>query len=338
MRVAHWSIWAPNRSGMYHTTQDTVLAQRDIGIECGMIDAMNGVPKTDGDFSCERYEYADLADIYLMHLAVPQPYLSDGTPLVVALHGNPLYSMQTELYGLEADNDKPFTTILNLFRRTEPTWFLSFWEEEQGAYWKLIDGMRDRLWFAPRGLRFGNRWTPDGPKRSLDGSPVIVIADQFRLFKDALSTLWGAYLYWKRNPKAQVYLFGLPPANSTQYATIERWTLAAGLHKAIGGVHDVVDYLPEVFRRADVLLTTVTGESRVALEAQACGCPVVAPWPGADAQVLEHWQPEAIADGIAAALDDSVTRDQRAERTRERYDIRKTAESLKQLYERVLSD
>jgi hypothetical protein len=33
-----------------------------------------------------------------------------------------------------------------------------------------------------------------------------------------------------------------------------------------------------------------------------------------------------------------VTRYQRAERTRERYDIRKTAESLKQLYERVLSE
>lgn len=337
MRIAHWSIWGPNRSGMYETTKDIVLAQRELGIDCGFIDAQTGATLTQGSFITDSYHYADIADVYAMHLAIPQPYLLDGTPTAIFLHGHPLYSMQTELYGLERENDKPFSTILNLMNRTERTWFVSMWEQEQGAYWSALDGMRGRLRFVPRGIEFGDRWTPDGDRRDLDGSPCIVIADQFRLFKDALSVLFGALAYWRRNPRARVYLFAMPPENSQPRIALDRWTVSSELHRMIGGVSEVVDYLPEVFRRADVVLTTVTGESRVALEAQACGCPVVGPWPDADANVLDHWLPERIADGIEAALATGVTRTQRAQAVRERYPIARTALALKALYEEMLS-
>ncbi len=339
MRVAHFSIWAPHRSGMYHTTADLVTAEREAGVDAGFIDATDGRAKTDGHFSSSPARFADTADIYMLHLGIPEPYFSDGTPTIVALHGHPLYSMQIELYGLEPGNDRPFSTVLDYFSRTEPTWFVSFWQQEQAGYWSALDGARGhpRIRYIPRGIRFGDGLGETGPRRHLEGAPVIVIADQFRLFKDALPSLWGAYRYWLKNPAARVHLYGLPPRNTRARDALERWIADSQLHRCIGGMWEVVDYLPEVLRSADVLLSTVTGESRVLLEAQACGCPVVAPALAADVCVNEFWLPDRVADAISHALAPSVvTRRDRAEAVRERYDIRRTAAALKELYEEVL--
>lgn len=306
---------------------------------------MDGVAKTDGKFSSETHLWADTADVYVMHVSVPEPYYSDETPLVIMFHGAPLYSMQTELYGLEQGNPTPWNTILRYLKRQEPTWFVSLWEEEQGDYWRAVAGehQKDRLRFIPRGVRFGEEWTVDGSKRDLDGNPVIVVADQFRYFKDAIPCLFGAYQYWLHNPKARLHLFGLPEKGHPARETIERWLAESELHRMIGSVNGIVNYLPEVFRAADVLLSTVPGESRVALEAQACGCAVAAPWPGADATVLDFWQPERLADGIASiiwgeGIPDSCDerRKGRAAKVREVFDIRKTAEGMKALYEEIL--
>jgi len=339
MRIAHWSIWAPHRSGMYHTTADLVLGEQALGIDAALIDAVEPVEKTDGRFHSASHRFADTADIYMLHLAIPEPYMSDGTPVIVALHGHPLYSMQIELYGLEPGNDRPFSTVLSYLERTGPTWFVSFWEYEQSGYWSALDGVRDhpRVRYIPRGIRYPSELAPEGPKRNLEGSPVIVIADQFRLFKDALPALWGAYEYWLRNPAARVHLYGLPPRNSRAREALERWIGGSHLHRCIGGMHDVVDYLPEVLRSADVLLSTVTGESRLLLEAQACGCPVVAPTRAADICITDFWLPHRVADGIAHALDLSViSRKDRAETVRSRYDISRTVAALSSLYEEVL--
>ena len=341
MRVAHWGIWAPNKSGMFHTTDDLCRGEQELGIDAAIIDALSPEAKTTGRYSCVGHEYADAADIYCLHLTIPQPYYSDGTPTVVVLHGNPLYSMQLELYHLEPDNPSPFSTVLELFKRSTPTWYVSFWEEEQGAYWDALDGVRDkpRIRYLPRGIVFGDQWTPEGDKAQLEGDPVIVIADQFRLFKDALPVLWGAYHYWLRNPRARIYLYALPPAGSQTRTTLDRWIQHGQIHRCIGGMSDIVDYLPSVFRRADVLVSTVTGESRVALEAQGCGTAVVAPWPGADVELGRFWQPEEVATAIEQAVATGISaqaRRERADRTRARYDIRPCVEGMKLLFEEIM--
>jgi glycosyltransferase involved in cell wall biosynthesis len=322
---------------MYHTTKDLVEAQRAVGIDCALIDAMDPTPKTDGTFSSEGYQWADTADVYAMHLAVPEPYMNDGTPTVMFLHGHPLYSMQVELYGLEEGNGRPFTTICNYFRRTQPTRFVSFWREDQGAFWETLDAGRDRVRYVPRGIMFGDQWVPEGPQRELEGDPCIVIADQFRVFKDLLPCLYGAFLYWQRNPKARLYLYGLPPVKSRERDCLDRWLLSTGLHGAVAGMEEIVSYLPEVFRRADVLVSNVTCESRVVVEAAACGCKVVAPWENACAYVDKPWRPDHFAEAIAQAVALDTDRATIAAQTRARYDMRVAAEALKSVYEELLT-
>ena len=343
MRIAHWSIWAPNRSGMYETTRDLVVAQREIGVECGFIDAMDPSVKTAGTFSSDSNTFADSADIYGMHLAIPEPYASDGTPVIVFLHGHPLYSMQVELYGLESGNDKPWQVVLHYIRRADPVWFVNFWEDDQGDYWRAIDGVRDkpRMRFVPRGIVFGDRYTCAGPKKSFEGNPVILIADQFRLFKDALPSLYGAYHYWLRNPEARVYLYAAPPAGSKERATLESWLVNSPLHRMIGGIFEIVPDIEEAYRAADMLVSTVTCESRVVLEAHACGCPTVAPWDSAIVQPKRYWRPREVADAIEECWGsfpsrDPLAREALSTQVKEAYNIRQTAEALRDLYTEII--
>lgn len=339
-RVAHWSIWAPNRSGMYHTTKDIVTGTRAAGVDAAFIDAAQPTAKSDGTFHCEPLLWADTADVYMLHLAIPEPYMSDGTPVVMCLHGHPLYSMQIELYGTEPGNSAPFSTLLGYFNRKAPMWFVSFWEREQRGYWTPLDDVRKgtRVRYIPRGIDFtGSDLGVHGQKCDLSGRPAIVIADQFRLFKDAIPSIWGAYHYWRENTDARVHLYAMPGVGTKPRETLDRWLKETGIHRCIGSVNEVTPYLPSVLRSADVLVSTVTGESRVLVEAQACGCPVVAPCPEADVQVNEFWLPDAMAGGIHAAIDvDPHRREARAARTQRMYPIDRTAEALVSLYEEIL--
>lgn len=341
MRIAHFSIWAPNRSGMYHTTRDIVAGTRAAGIDAGFIDSQDPTPKSDGNFAAEPLAWADTADIYMLHLGIPEPYLSDGTPIIICMHGHPLYSMQIELYGTEPGNEAPFSTLLQYFKRKAPTWFVSFWEREQSGYWTPLDDTRKhpRVRYIPRGIDFeAAGLAVDGPTVDLSGKPAIVIADQFRLFKDAIPSIWGAYNYWRSNPEARVHLYAMPPEGTKAREVLNRWLLDTGIHRCIGSVNGVTQHLPEVLRSADVLLSTVTGESRVLVEAQACGCPVVAPCPEADVQVNEFWLPDKVSAAMHCTVEHECpkSRAARAVRTKDAYRLDRTAKALAALYKEIL--
>lgn len=337
MSIAHFSIFSPNRSGMYSTTRDIVIGQKEAGIDCGFIDAMDPHPKSDGNFRTEGFKYADTADIYGLHLMVPEPYYSDGTPMAIFLHGHPFYSMQVELYGLEEGNDRPWTTIENYFGRTEKTLFVSFWEEDQKSWWDVLDGDRNRMRYARRGIYMDENMTHLGTQRDLEGSPVIVIADQFRMFKDILPVLTGAQLYCDKNPKAKIHLYGLPPTTSRERDCINRWLLASRMRYNIASLNEIVDYLPEVFRTADVLVSNVNCESRVVVEAAACGCKVVAPWEYANSYVEKPWRPDSFCNAIEKAVESKQNREQLSIETRDMFNISKTVEDLERIYNELLS-
>ena len=343
MRVAHWSLFAPGQSGMYETTKDLVIAQREAGIDSGLI-CMNSlhVSQRDGAFVTETTRYADLADIYVLHSRIEVPFYGDGTPIVFVMHGHPLYTWQSEIYGLEPGNAAPWTTSLNYFLDfANIQRAVTFWPDQLG-YWQVLDGPRaeSRLRSIPRGIVFGNRYRPDGDKALLAGSPVLVVCDSFRLFKDSLATWFGAAIFARKYPEARLHLFAMPDAGNLIGDAIRRLSSLSEMHAVVARIEGLQREVEKVFRGADILLSTVRGESCVAIEAAACGCDVITQ-SAANTHEADFRSPAAIAETIERVwLERQAEGPERRERlyaeTVEAYDITRTVEGMKAVYEELL--
>lgn len=310
MRVAHWSLFGPHVSGMYHTTKDLILAERELGIEAELLNigSVTGGQK-DGDFTTAPHSFADVADVYVLHSRVEPPYYGDGTPTVFVQHGHPLYSWQCELYKLEPGNTAPWSTSLAYYNDTRNIHrYVTMWSD-QLPYWRVLAGPAadERVRLIPRGLRLGDQFVPDGPREGLVGDPVVVIVESFRLIKDILAPLFAASEFHNRCPNARVYMFGVPDDSDPMGATFRRMIGNSNLHRCIGDVHTVHRAIDRVLRDADLLVTSSRGESRVMLEALACGCDVVCQSSDRKLPGLHEadWRsPATIADAMQAALDD----------------------------------
>lgn len=294
MRVAHWGLWAPNRSGMAETERELILAQRALGLDCGLIDAFDpDKSQTDGDFSTETFRYADGADLYCLHSHIPEypgGWGLDGTPCVCFLHGMPRYSWETEVYMLEGGNSAPMATLAGYFNETDRfKRFFTMWPT-QFATWEVCDNYRGRVRAAPNGVDL-SRWKLDGEARALAGEPALLVADQARMCKDPFVMVFGAeWFRAKLCPEAQLHIVGFPP-QGTGNRTRERWDhliAQTGLRRVVNGVTGIVDDLPTWYRGADILLTTITDESRVVKEALVSGCDVLSP-AFSTADIDESW-------------------------------------------------
>lgn len=344
MRVAHWNLFAPNASGMYETVKDIVQAQRERGLDCAMIDANNpAVVQRDGDFATETFAYADTADVYVMHSHIPAPYLGDGTPAVCCLHGMPLYSWQSECFHQERDNEAPWSQIMAYFRGGNFDRFVTFWRDHLD-WWSVFDADHggERLHYVPRPINLGDL-TLDGPAREVAGEPSILLCDQFRLCKDPGALWFGAWHFWRDHPTATVHQYALPPENSREYKACVRTLQYPTVAPMMGLVDHIIDYLPEVMRGADILLTSVPVASRVVAEAMACGCSVVSGGArgtyacnpidpqSVDAALERAWEARAKAGRDEA-------RKLYAAQARDLYDPLNTADGMIAIYEELLAD
>lgn len=342
MKIAHFSLFAPHRSGMYETTRDLVLAEREAGIEAELIDHVRCTEVLrDGTFATGTIKFADVADVYCLHAAIPQPYYGDRTPKVFVLHGHPLYTWQSELYGLEPGNPKPFSTTLMYVRDPRIDRLVTFWEDQAG-YWQVLDGQRhvNRLRVVPRGLYWGSNLRADGERANLVGDPVLVIADQFRLLKDSFALCFAAAIFARKHPGARLHLFCIPPEGTAPGDGIRDVLMNSEIRSVLGSVNEVSETVEDVFRGADILLSSVRGESRVVLEALACGCDVVAQ-SGNVASEADFRDPEHIAETIEKVwlkrqAGGEAHRQALSAKVRKRYDIRKTVAGLKAVYEELL--
>lgn len=343
MRIAHWSLFAPSQSGMYHTTRDMVEAERAAGMEAELI-CMNSVggPQRDGAFFTAPASYSNLADIYALHSRVDPPYWGDGTPIVFIAHGQPAYTWQTELFGLEPGNPAPWSTSMYYFRAPEVSRIVTFWRD-QLPFWQVLDGPRaaERVRYVPRGIVFGDRWVPEGPTMALPGDPVLIIADSLRLCKDMVTPLFAAGLFARKHPGARLHIFGIPDRGTKIGDAIHNTIEGSELRTVCTSVSPITTELEKALRCGDILLSAVRGESRVAIEAAACGMEVVT-------QSCDNtWEadfrdPEALCETIERAWEarQSAGREARrqeiARQTRERYDMARTAEGLRAVYEELV--
>ena len=347
MRVAHWSSWGPGISGMYHTTKDLVLAERRLGIEAELL-ALHAPAGglRDGDFEAAPYAFADVADVYVLHARIEPPYYGDGTPTVFLMHGHPLYSWQVEAYRTEEGNANPWTTTLFYLSDLEHVHrFVTLWPS-QLPYWDVLlgPGQRERLRCVSRGVDLSKRFVPDGERAALRGRPALLIADSWRLFKDVLAPLFACARVHQLDHDALVTLVGTPPAGSVVGQALRSTIQGSELHRAVAEVHEVRHDIERYYRAADILVTSVRGDSRVVLEALACGCDVVCQSADSGLKGLheaDFRSPETIANTIMDVWEDRYKggEDRRraiAAAVRDAVDVGRMAEGMVAIYEELI--
>jgi len=263
---------------MYETGRNIIEAQRAIGLDCAMVDAFNpGTVQRDGTFETVPYQYAEGADVYVMHSHIPEPYLHDGTPVVCCLHGMPMYSWQSECYYPERGNDAPWSQLLGYFKGTDLARFVTFWREHL-AWWEVLERPKpeSRVRYVPRPIDIGDLQV-EGPAVRLKGSPAIIMCDQFRLIKDPLNLWFGAVHFADRYPQAQVHYYAAPPPDSREFQAVARTLDHPAFRPIIGSLEHIVPRarLMEAMRGADILLSGVPVTSRTVAEAKALGCDAV---------------------------------------------------------------
>lgn len=280
MKIAHFGNWAPNQCGMFHTTKDTVVAEREVGIDSQFID-WGYAREREQQFSRVGLTYEGVttvapdwaireADILVVHSAIPDFVKKSGKPIVLAIHGRPEYSF--ELERLKKGS------CLNLYRTYERDLqvkaFFTYWQEHLD-FWvpffkKPIDcvpAMVDLNVYSPNGEKYD--LSKHGP------GPHILIADVWREDVSPFNVLFAAVKFIKEYaPQGKIHICGVSrPNETTAMANILNPLKEKGY---IGEVHGLITYMNKVYRGVDFAVTPHNIATRVVREALASGCPIVA--------------------------------------------------------------
>jgi glycosyltransferase involved in cell wall biosynthesis len=279
MRIAHFSVFSPNQSGMYATVADMIRAERMQGIEAEFVDygtdadgnIYSKVGLVDGDIVSISPDWAyKNADILVRHSMIVEPIAKVGIPMIMAMHGRPEYSFMLEHY-----NKSPVMSIMcNHETDSKYAAYISFWKEHQ-LFWSLIMPKR-KIDYIPPVVDL-KKYSPDGEKYSFDkwsGCPNILVADLWREDITPFNAIVAAALFREKYVQGtKVHIFGLPPAGkgfTSQYAERLR---AAGV---VGEANVMVPFMDQVYRTADMLVTPHKIATRVIRESLASGLPIVA--------------------------------------------------------------
>ena len=279
MKIAHFSAFSPNQSGMYGTVADMIRAERMMGIDAEFVDYgpdANGyvyskVGLVDGDIVSMSPDWAyKHADILIRHSMIIEPIARVGIPMILAMHGRPEYSYLLEHYG-----QSPVMSIMcNHETDLKYVAYISFWKEHQ-LFWSLMMPGR-KVSYIPSMVNL-KKFNPEGEKilfGNKAGFPNILIADMWCEDVTPFNAILGAALFKEKYVQgARVHLFGLPPTGKgfvTQYADKLR---VAGV---VGEANMLVPFMDKVYRSADILVTPHKIATRVVREALASGLPIVA--------------------------------------------------------------
>ncbi len=277
LKIAHFATFSPNRCGLYATARDMIAAERSVGIDAEMVD----VHLEKGRFICsEGLEdgwlktvgtgWAEKADLFVCHSAVPKKLRDSGTPIILCLHGRPESSFLLDFH-------KKMPTIdSSIAHGTDKRYwgFISFWPEYLYNHSRLLP--KDKLFYVPAMVDL-KHYTPKGVNYSFKkekGSPNIIIADIWREDVTPYNVLYAAARFRTQYcPDAKIHLYGIP---KNKKDTTRKLTEAIKKTAGIGDICPLITNIGDVFRAGDFLVTPHCIATRVVREALACGLPIVA--------------------------------------------------------------
>lgn len=277
LKVAHFAPFAPHMAGMYEAARDFVRCDRlagrtsefvDTGVtiggkrqppKVGAVDERKGFTlKTASPLDVEQF------DLFVMHDGVEYTYLQRQTvPMVVVIHGRPLYARGTG--GL--DYVAKFAGMSRT-KRVVTMWprFLPFWETlvPKGKLVAIAAPPIDQEQFCPQGPSY--QFHPDDK-----GKFNVLVADSWREI-DPWEMMHGLLLAADRIPGLRIHTFASEtPLGAWEY--LFRAMIAKGVKGALAGRFPDMD---RVYRAMDLVATPHVIATRIVGEALSCGTALLA--------------------------------------------------------------
>lgn len=349
--ICHWVQFAPGRSGMYETVKELVKYENRIpGVLAGIVEPMDTKDcieggkfdpiETDIVTQSHNWAYQD-ANIHMIHYSAT-PYGIRLKPRIFMIHG----SFEASLYSELDPSEHKFhslTTAINFMETCDASICI---HKRQYYFFKQFDHSH-KLSYVRRGVDL-ERWKPDGLKADLNGKPAVMYAEVWRHMKDPIHTFFAAYEYFKKNQDMRFH-----PFNCTDYhSSWERVVFAGGFHAMLGkyGVAGNQAFLEHYFRSAHMLISPIMiGEnSRVSVEAMACGCPVIT-WDTdnfGDFQAVRKAKPFdvfSLAECMESLWDEMKNNEEKVRNAcvkyaRENFDMAQTAQLVVKICRQVLKE
>lgn len=315
MKVAHVCLVTPGRCGLYETTRELVVGLRRLGVDSRIIDIpssnkvyKNGYPqKWDRQAPIANMKWAVNADIIVNHSGYDgTPVEKTDQPIVHVAHGRPRSSFLSEAKG----STKIYTYHYN--KNFDPRWkgVVTFWPEHVPYLQVMfpdkpvhsIPSMVDLDYWSPGGSDFNFHGTK--------GAINVVCADPKREDNDAFEPM-NAFALWARKRKGvKLHLFAAPDDLAGFKALAQRINRDGNM----GMIQGWTKNLRDVYRAADLAITSSGIHTRSVREPMACGCPVL-----------------QIPGDFNAAL--SMTRESARQTAEKLFDPMNTARQFKQILE-----
>lgn len=312
MKIAHFVQYAPTLSGLYETTREIALGQREfLGWDARLIDVTD-VSVTGGK-SVEGIEdrgvevtsrsFAQDADIHFLHSGIPAG-IEGSKPTFFVAHGLPEYCFYSQVM-MERDSSNTTRTTKAKTGPTIGSWGLVARRLPRQPWMKAAITMWRRhvpFWeiYFPKVILANHfcdmkRFHPDGPAYDFSVKPQgnginIVFADHWRYtaMKDPFQLIHGAAKFCERTGSV-IHLIAVPkevldgvgPTPVVQIVDHPWHDIIMGVKKGmtrdvIGEIRTIYDDMPRIHRAADVVVSPACEDNRTVLEASACGCPVIA--------------------------------------------------------------
>jgi len=277
MKVAHFSIFAPRRCGLYHTAKELIFAERSVGIDAQMVGLDNKEEHKpiesakDGSFETVNCNWAIEADVLVRHSLIPTIFQALGIPLVLAMHGRPESSLRLEV------KDKDTTPIFSIFNSKINDMrckaFVCFWEEYMDI-WSYILPKR-KLFYVQAPVDF-EEYKPDTKPfdiRLQGGKPNILIADVWREDIVPFNTIFAAAKFIKKYPTGRLHIIGIPDEFKKAMMPFFKSLRNENILGYLGGqIKEVKNF----YAAADVILTPHTIATRIIRESLSMNKPVIA--------------------------------------------------------------
>lgn len=310
MKIAHFAMFAPCRTGLYETTYDMIKAERMAGhtadfVDIG-IDGKRHVGSTDNRRGCllKVLDYDDVKDydLFVSNCNIPSGFLSEtSAPVIQIMHGRPLCSFR-----LQQTNKKKFPVYdiySNAAHNTRYKGFVSLWPENL-PYWRAVVP-ENKLYTTKHPPCDIDTFVPAGTKyrfRNMSKKKFnILIADMWREDHDPFEVASGIADLARHRKDFNVHFYAVQtPMGPWKYVFAHLKKLGV-----LGEIKGVMYNIDRVFRAVDLVITIHINATRIMRESFACGTPVIGPT--GNHYALRHFDsrnPGDVAAAINEVLDD----------------------------------